>query len=154
MILTSKETDYLKDLKSAEELCIEKYTRYAKEAKCTDLKNLFDCIAQTERGHLKVIGDMMAGNEPTPPTGTREANGCQWCHGCASVYSNAENKKCDQFLLSDMLSTEKHVSSVYDTGVFEFRSPAMRKMLSHIQTEEQQHGEMLYKFMSENSMYC
>ncbi len=153
MVLTSKETDYLKDLKSAEELCIEKYTRYAGEAKCTELKNLFECIANTERGHLKVIGEMMQGTEPAAP-GAVGSEGCQWCRCCNSVYSDPEAKKCDQFLLSDMLSTEKHVSSVYDTGVFEFRSPAMRKMLSHIQGEEQQHGEMLYKFMSENSMYC
>ena len=137
MLLTAKESDFLKDLKGAEELCIEKYTRYAAAAKCPELKNLFENMKSTEEKHLSAICSMMAGNEPTPPENI----------------SAKEDKKSDQFLLSDMLSTEKHVSAVYDTGIFEFRSPAARKMLSHIQCDEQQHGEMIYAFMNANSMY-
>ena len=53
-----------------------------------------------------------------------------------------------------MLSAEKHVSSVYNTAVFEFSNPAARKMLSHIEAEEQQHGEKIYAYMSANGMYC
>jgi spore coat protein CotF len=52
-----------------------------------------------------------------------------------------------------MLSAEKHVSTVYNTAVFEFVSPANRKMLSHIEDEEQQHGEKLYAYMAANGMY-
>ncbi len=151
MILTSKESDLLKDMKSEEELCIEKYTRYASLAKCPELTSLLNSIADTEREHLKSINDMMAGNEPKAPSSI-SANNNQ-CVSCGSVYSNPEDKKNDKFILSDMLSTEKHVSSIYNTGVFEFKSPAARKMLSHIQAEEQQHGEMLYAFMNANNMY-
>ena len=151
MILTSKESDLLKDMKDQEELCIEKYTRYASLAKCEDLKKMLNSIADTERAHLKTVNEMMAGNEPSAP-GTISANN-NWCNTCQIAYTNPEDKKQDKFMLSDMLSTEKHVSSVYNTAVFEFKSPAARKMLSHIQAEEQQHGEMLYAFMNANGMY-
>ena len=151
MNLTTKETGLLKDMKDQEELCIEKYTRYAASAKCPELKSLLNSLADTEREHLKTINDMMAGNEPAAPSQLSANN--ELCSACPSVYSNPEDKKSDKFLLSDMLSTEKHVSSVYNTAVFEFKSPAARKMLSHIQAEEQQHGEMLYAFMNNNQMY-
>ena len=151
MILTSKETDLLKDMKDQEELCIEKYTRYAEMAKCTELKSLLNSIADTERSHLKTINEMMNGKEPSAPSSISANN--NECKACSSGYSDAENKKADKYLLSDLLSTEKHVSSLYNTSVFEFKSPMARKMLSHIQAEEQQHGEMIYAFMNCNGMY-
>ena len=151
MILTSKESDLLKDMKGAEELCIEKYTKYASEAKSGELKALLNKICDTEREHLKNINSMMAGNEPAAPSCISANN--EHCVSCGTVYSNPDDKKNDKFILSDMLSTEKHVSSVYDIGIFEFKSPAARRMLSHIQSEEQQHGEMIYAYMNANSMY-
>jgi hypothetical protein len=48
---------------------------------------------------------------------------------------------------------EKHVSSVYDTCVFEFSSPTLRDTLSAIQKEEQIHGLKLYRYMNANGMY-
>ena len=152
MVLTNKESDLLKDMKEAEELCIEKYSRYAKMAKCEELKNLLNSLADTERNHLTSIIDLMAGKEPDAVSSTIKANN-DLSKACPSVYSNEEDKKEDKFILSDMLSSEKHVSSVYNTGVFEFKSPMARKLLSHIQSEEQQHGEMIYAFMSANGMY-
>ena len=98
MILTSKETDLLKDMKEQEELCIEKYGRYAEMAKCTELKTLLNSIADTERSHLKTINDMMSGNEPSAPS-TLSANNNE-CKACSSVYSDAENKKADKWLFS------------------------------------------------------
>ena len=151
MVLTSKESDLLKDMKSQEELCIEKYSRYANEAKCPELKTLLNSIADTERNHLKTVNEMMAGNEPQAPSAIN-ANNAQ-CTPCPSVYSNPEDKKNDKYLLSDLISTEKHVAALYNTSVFEFKTPAARKMLSHIQAEEQQHGEMLFAFMNCNGMY-
>lgn len=151
MVLTSKENDLLKDMKEQEELCIEKYTRYASMAKCSELTTLLNSIADTEREHLKTINEIMSGKEPAAP-GVLSANNNE-CKNCTSIYSDAENKKNDKYLLSDLLSTEKHVSSLYNTSVFEFKSPAVRKTLSHIQSEEQQHGEMIYAFMNCNGMY-
>ena len=92
---------------------------------------------------------MIAGNEPQAPSALSGNN--ELAIACA--YASSEDKKCDEFMLRDMLSTEKHVSSVYNTSVFEFKNPACRKMLSHIQSEEQQHGEMIYAFMNCNGMY-
>ncbi len=151
MILTNKESDLLKDMKNEEELCIEKYTRYASLAKCPELSSLLNSIADTEREHLKNINELMGGNIPSAPS-CLSANNSK-CVSCESVYSNPEDKKNDKFILSDMLSTEKHVSSIYNTSVFEFKAPEARRLLSHIQSEEQQHGEMIYAFMNANNMY-
>ena len=73
-----------------------------------------------------------------------------------SVYSPApsQDKSTDMFLCSDALSGEKHVSHLYDTGIFEFRDENVRNVLNHIQKEEQQHGKMIYDYMSANNMYC
>ena len=150
MILTSKETDLLKDMKEQEELCIQKYEKYAAEAKCPELSTLLNSMANTEREHLRTINDMMSGNEPSAPSSLSANN--DMCVSCSSAYQNPEEKKSDEFMLRDMLSTEKHVASVYNTAVFEFKSPAARRMLSHIQAEEQQHGEMIYAFMNANGL--
>ena len=151
MILTSKETDLLKDMKEQEELCIKKYNKYADEARCPELKNLLSSISKTESSHLESINSMLSGTEPAAP-GALSANNAD-CKTCQSIYSNTEDKDHDTFICQDLLATEKHVSALYNTGVFEFKSPAMRKMLNHIQAEEQQHGEQLYAFMSCNNMY-
>ena len=150
MTLTQKETSLLKDMKEQEELCIKKYNKYASEAKCPELKNLLSSIATAEGTHLSTINDMLAGKEPTNPTPLSENN--DMCKSCQS-YASSQDKDADSFICQDLLATEKHVSALYNTGVFEFKSPAARKMLNHIQAEEQQHGEKLYAFMSCNGMY-
>ncbi|MDO4732875.1 MAG: spore coat protein, partial [Bacillota bacterium] len=59
----------------------------------------------------------------------------------------------DSYLCSDALSTEKHVSAAYNTCIFEFRDQNVRNALNHLQKEEQQHGKMVYDYMSANGMY-
>jgi spore coat protein CotF len=49
--------------------------------------------------------------------------------------------------------TEKYVSGAYDTAIFEFRVPQVRSILNHIQKEEQQHGEAIFKYMEKKGMY-
>jgi spore coat protein CotF len=56
-------------------------------------------------------------------------------------------------MLHDMLSTEKYVSSAYDTGVFECAQSDVRQALQQIQQDEQNHGEQLYQYMSSHGMY-
>ena len=56
-------------------------------------------------------------------------------------------------MCKDALAMEKHVSGVYDTGIFEFNSPVLRDTLAHIQKEEQNHGEQLYEYLSKNNLY-
>ena len=146
---TQKEESFLKDLKGQEELCIGKYGRYAAEAKAPELRTLFGELKTNEEHHLATITAMMQGEEPAAPAPLHECNDC--C--CAVHYASEDDRKSDAFLCRDMLATEKHVSGVYNTAVFEFKSPAARKMLSHIEDEEQQHGEKLYAYMAANGMY-
>ena len=52
MVLTSKEITALEDLRTQEQSCIDKYTKYEKEAKDTVLKNLFSQLAKEEQKQL------------------------------------------------------------------------------------------------------
>ncbi|MBP3436504.1 MAG: spore coat protein [Clostridia bacterium] len=150
MTLTQKETSLLKDMQSQEKLCIEKYQKYGEEAKSSELSALFSELTAHEQTHLQTITAMLDGNTPTVSNTPLEANDthCVACH-----YESEADRKADAFLCQDALAMEKHVSSLYDVGVFEFSNPAHRKMLNHIQSEEQQHGQQLYAYMSQNQMY-
>ena len=50
------------------------------------------------------------------------------------------------------ISAEKLASSEYNTNVFNFSEPAVRKLLADIQVEEQNYAEMLYKYKTVNAM--
>ena len=63
-----------------------------------------------------------------------------------------EDKKNDSFLATDCIGTEKMVSSEYNSNVFKFSEPGLRKLLADIQIEEQNHAEMLYKYKTVNGM--
>ena len=52
-----------------------------------------------------------------------------------------------------VVASEKHISSSYNTSVFEFTNTEVRDALNHIQKEEQEHGKQIYDYMSANSMY-
>jgi len=67
--------------------------------------------------------------------------------------STTNFNKSDKDLCTDLLMTEKYVSGSYDTAIFEFRDPQVRNILNHIQKEEQQHGEAIFKYMENNGMY-
>ena len=51
MILKEKERTTIQDLQTQEKSCIEKYGRYAQQAKDPELKNLFQTLQQKEREH-------------------------------------------------------------------------------------------------------
>ncbi len=149
MTLTQKETTLLQDLKSQEKLCYDKYSKYSQSAHAEELKSLFGEIAAAEKSHYDTVCSILQGSVPHMPSGLNATN--KFC--CKVDYPNEATKSADQFLVSDMLAMEKHVSSLYDTSVFEFSDPQARRALNHIQSEEQQHGEKLYAYMSQNSMY-
>lgn len=68
--------------------------------------------------------------------------------------SQTEQKQfTDKYLCTDVLSTEKYVSSTYNTAIFEFTDPQVRDVLNHIQKEEQQHGESVFKYMESKGLY-
>ncbi|NMA86118.1 MAG: spore coat protein [Tissierellia bacterium] len=138
----------LEDGKKQEELCVKKYQGYASKVQDVNLKNLLTEIAQEEQHHHNMIDQMLQGMEPNMShsggaTNPRNDNTFQ-------VYSGNTN---DQLLLEDLLSTEKYVSSFYDTLVFESADPRVRQAVQHIQKDEQNHGEKLFNYMNSHGMY-
>lgn len=150
MNLTQKETALLKDLKSQEELCIEKYGKYGADACDGALKNLFGSIRATEQSHLATVEKILGGEEVTSPAAPSAVS--QTYEGAPSSCSAADKQK-DAYLCRDALAMEKHVSSLYDVSIFEFSDPVLRDTLGHIQKEEQNHGQQLYEYLSKNGMY-
>jgi spore coat protein CotF len=149
MTLTQKETSLLKDLRSQEQLCIEKYTKYSEQASDGQLRTLFSQIAQTEREHLKTLDQISSGSIPQMSGGSSQKS----FPIESSSSSPSSDKQKDQYLCTDALSTEKFVSADYNTCIFEFRDKNIRDAMNHIQKEEQQHGEQIYNYMSKNGMY-
>lgn len=149
MTLTQKEATLLQDLKSQEQLCIDKYSKYSSDACGSKLKDLFSEIKQTEQQHFSTVNQILGGTVPQVGGGS-QANSAQSDYN--SQYSEQDKQK-DKFLCTDALSTEKHVSSLYNTCIFECKDTNVRNVLNHIQKEEQQHGEKIYNFMSQNGMY-
>ncbi len=150
MTLTQKETQYLNEFKSQEQLCIQKYTKYATAAKSPALKNMFSTLAQGEQSHLDTINQLLQGNQPTmqpAPSATQAVFNEQ------VSYDKQEDRDDDKLLCQDMLAMEKHVSGGYNIGIFECSNPTLRDTLAHIQKEEQNHGEQLYSFMAACGMY-
>ena len=139
----------LQDLKTSEEICIEKYGQYAQKAEDQALADLFLTIRAKEEEHLNTIRELMAGKVPMMAGGQGGESG-QPGDGKAARQSHS---RTDEYLLKDALDTEKHVSGVYDTCIFEFKSPVLRDTLNSIQKEEQIHGQKLYEYMSQNGMY-
>ncbi|MBE6558598.1 MAG: ferritin-like domain-containing protein [Ruminococcaceae bacterium] len=148
--LTQKETTLLKDLKEQEKLCTDKYRKHAECAHDPQLKQLFTDLSNVEQHHFQMLSSIESGTVPTGVNGA-SVTGKQF----TATYTAAETpeKKADAYLCSDLLATEKHVSALYNTCVFEFERPELRKVLSQIQTDEQVHGEKLYQYMKANSMY-
>lgn len=149
MTLTQKETSLLKDLREQEKLCVDKYSKYAVEAHDPQLRQLFEGIAGVERTHLDMLNQIGAGQTPVIRSESAAVPSFQAFYPA----SQTPEKQTDAYLCSDLLSTEKHVSTLYNTCVFEFTQNNLRKVLNKIQTDEQYHGEQLWKYMSVNSMY-
>ena len=152
MTLTAKETMLLKDMKDSEKLCIDKYERGAGCAKDAQLKNLFTALADKERTHLDTLNKIeQNGTYPAPEKAPEEPK-----MSFSATYTpgdTSENAKNDAYLCSDALSGDKHVAALYNTAVFEFKDTGARAALAHIATEEQQHGKLIYDYMSTNGMY-
>lgn len=184
--LTQKEKLLLEDQKSQEELCIKKYNDYANKAQGTELKQLFQQLAQQEQQHLDTVNQILNGQVPnmqnqqsggqgqsaqqssmqSGQSSGQQSQGMKKIKGTTfnntvgttpepvtTETSFVSNSTQDKDLCQDMLTTEKHVSSTYDTTIFEFTNTQVREALNHIQKEEQQHGEQIFNYMNQNGMY-
>lgn len=153
MNLTKKEQSLLKDLQNEEKICAEKYHKAAEAACDPALKQMFARLEKAEQNHYDTVTGMLAGETPTlKPGQSQNAKKAQPEPQRAQV-SRAE-KKSDAYLLADVLATEKFVSGVYNTAVFEFSDPAARSALTAIQQQEQQHGKEISDYMTANGLYC
>lgn len=170
--LTTKEKNLLEDQKKDEELCIQKYSNYSNMASDTELKNLFQTNMKQEEQHLNTINSILTGQfssmNSSGSQGSQGSQSSQSGSGSQSSSASQQNQSpgsfaaknsftasqnADKDLCSDILMTEKFVSSAYNTAIFEFRDPAIRDALNHIQKEEQKHGESVYKYMESKGMY-
>ncbi|MBQ1343026.1 MAG: spore coat protein [Firmicutes bacterium] len=157
MNFTPKEESLLKELRSQERLCVEKYGRYADSAHDPALRDLFGGIRQTETRHLQTLDQLSSGSAlqmqgQQSRQGQQQSRPLQQSAGQRPAKNSPEWQQ-DSFLCSDALTMEKHVSGLYDTSIFEFSDPAVRQALNHIQSEEQGHGESIYSYMHQNGMY-
>lgn len=160
--LTAKEKMLLEDEKSHEQLCVQKYQEYAQKASDPQLKSLFNELSQHEQQHLTSINQILSGTVPNVNQGQGQSQGNQNSNmqnsntmpnmNLQSSKMNAYNEQ-DKMLCQDSLSTEKYVSSTYNTAIFEFADKNIRQVLNHIQKEEQEHGEKIYNYMSQHNMY-
>ena len=149
MQLTQKETSLLKDLKGQEKLCVDKYGKAAESAVDPQLKGLFTQLASVEQKHYDMLSQIGNGVAVQPICAKSETQQFTQKYGMA----DNPDKQNDCYLCTDLLTTEKHASSLYDTCVFEFRDEQTRNVLASIQQQEQQHGKMIYDYMAKNSMY-
>lgn len=151
MILTEKETTAIKDLQTQEQSCIEKYKRYGAQAKDSELQNLFQRLEKEEQSHYQSLGKVLSGSVPS--CNCNDSDGKTYSPKATySAMTENEDKKNDCFLATDCIGTEKMVSSEYNSNVFKFSEPGLRKLLADIQIEEQNHAEMLYKYKTANGM--
>ena len=153
MILTEKENTILQDLQTQEKVCMEHYNLCAATAKDDCLKDLFTQIAKDEQTHYQTLGKLMDGEAPsiTPAPAASRVDTYQ-PKATYTASSNQADKQHDALLCSDSIGNEKMVSSDYNAGVFRFGSSDVRKVLNRIQTQEQQHAEMIYKYKQQNGM--
>ena len=152
--LTQKERTLLEDQKSHEQICIDKYNRFANEAQDPQLVQLFQTYATQEQQHLDTINQMLVGNVPNMQQGQQNLQAPQTQQvGQNPQGQNFQTSMQDKSLCADLLMAEKFISGAYNTAIFEFTDTNARQALNHIQKEEQKHGEGLYNYMQNHGMY-
>ena len=139
MILKEKERSVIEDLQTQEKSCVEKYGKYAEQARDPELKNLFRNIQQEEQKHYESLSMILSGSVPECNCNDRSGRDYQ-PKAVYAAMSSPEDKQ------------QKLVSGTYNDDVFAFGDSGVRKLLADIQIEEQNHAEMLYKYKTVNGM--
>lgn len=160
MILKEKERTVIQDLQTQEKSCIEKYGKYAQQARDPELKSLFQTLQKKEQEHYDSLNQVLSDSLNQVLSGTVPQVNCNDSDGrdyqpkaaYTSVMSS-EDKEHDAFLATDCIGTEKLISGEYNSEVFAFEDSGVRKLLADIQVEEQNHAEMLYKYKTVNGMF-
>ena len=151
MILKEKERTAICDLQTQEKTCVQKYAKYAQQAKDPELQKLFNQLSSMEQEHYNSLQQVLDGN--VPEVDVNDNSGANYTpNPTYDTLTDSEDKKNDCFLATDCIGTEKLVSSEYNTDVFVFENSKIRKLLADIQVEEQNHAEMLWKYKTANGM--
>lgn len=151
--LSTKERFLLEDAKSHETLCVEKYTNYGNQASDTQLKDICYNHAKQEQEHLNSVNELLSGRIPNLNNSQSSNSSTNQQQNLQSQNNAGMSSANDKDICSDLLMTEKYVSSTYDTTIFEFRDTNARNVLNHIQKEEQEHGDAIFKYMESKGMY-
>lgn len=151
MPFTQHEKKLLKDIQHEEKLCVDKYHKAAEQAYDPNLKQLLSAIEGHEQSHYDTVTEMLKTGQ-TPPAPKQQ--GQQQMPQAQKSAVSGGKKQSDAYLMSDLLATEKYVSGVYNTAVFEFGAEDARQRLSAIMQQEQHHGKLLADYMQANGMYC
>ena len=149
--LTEKEKFILKDLKSQEKLCIQKYAFYEEMAYDPELSDLFAQLRESEEKHLYSLNEVLNGNVMDADVNDYSAANYMPNSNYHQGGNKAE-KDHDSFLATDAITMEKYVSGAYNFDLFQFANNKLRKLLADIEVEEQNHAEMLYKYKKANQM--
>ncbi len=152
MQLLEKERQALEDLKSEEQLCIDRYTNHAAAAHDPVLAELFNTLKAEEEKHLNSLNQVLSGGE-IPPVDCNDTMGRDY--NPQATYQPGDNsaeKLHDSYLATDCIAGEKLVSGEYNNDVFVFGDSEVRALLADIQVEEQNHAEMIYKYKVANGM--
>lgn len=151
MTLKQKERETIMDLQTQEKACIEKYEKYAEQAHDPVLRELFLTLKTNEQTHFQTLGKILEGTVPS--CDCNDSSGMEYQPKATySAGAESEKKKADCFLATDCITTEKMISSEYNTDVFNFEDSRIRKILADIQIEEQNHADMLRKYKLVNGM--
>jgi hypothetical protein len=151
MILTEKEKTAIQDLQTQEQGLVEKYQRCGSEAKDPVLRDLFGQVEKMQQKHYDSLGQVLSGRVPSCDCNCK-AGADYEPKATYTGMGDSEDKKNDCFLATDCISSEKLASSEYNSNVFNFSEPAVRKLLADIQVEEQNYAEMIYKYKTVNGM--
>lgn len=149
MKLNQKETQLVTELKNQEELCVQKYDFYAKQAKDPELKSLFKKILKREQAHYDMLNNLLGGTVPQVKGKTQEAAKYE---PKATHSADQKSKDFDKFLCTDAIATEKYIATTYNNDLFYFASTDVRNVLNIIMTDEQNHAEMIWKYKTANKM--
>ena len=113
---------------------MEKYGKYAEQARDPELKNLFRNIQQEEQKHYESLSMILSGSVPECNCNDRSGRDYQ-PKAVYTAMSSPEDKQHDAFLATDCIGTEKLVSGTYNDDVFAFGDSGVRKLLADIQID-------------------
>lgn len=116
MILKEKERTVIQDLQTQEKSCIEKYGKYAQQARDPELKSLFQTLQKKEQEHYDSLSQVLSGTVPQVNCNDSDGRDYQPKAAYTSVMSS-EDKEHDAFLATDCIGTEKLISGEYNSDV-------------------------------------